>query len=74
MAVKQRIAVHASEFHKRDIQAYQFIMAIVSRDKFKLTCLLDERETSTRALNLSPDTHYLFAFELEPSSLLPSAL
>ena len=69
MALKQRIAVHASEFHKKDVQAYHFILAIVSRDQFKLTCLLDEKESNTRSLMLNPDSHYLFAFEIEPKAL-----
>ena len=31
MNVKQRIAVQASEYHKRDIQPYDFVITIVSR-------------------------------------------
>ena len=45
MAVKQRIAVHASEYYKRDIQAYDFVIGVVSRDKMKILCLFDEHET-----------------------------
>jgi len=62
--------VHASEFHKRNVQAYNFILAIVSRDQFKLTCLLDEKETNSRSLMLSPDSHYLFAFEIDNKALI----
>lgn len=69
MAIKQRIAVHASEFYKRDVQAYDFVIAIVSREKFKLSCLLDENETHARNLQLNPETHYLFVFEIEKLAL-----
>lgn len=69
MAIKQRIAVHASEFHQSDVQPYDFILAMISRDKFKLTCLFDENQTNVRSLQLNPDTHYLFAYEIENFAL-----
>lgn len=71
MTIKQRIAVHASEFHRRDVQAYDFVLAIVSRDKFKLTCVLDEHHANARSLQLNPETHYLFVFEIDPLARAP---
>ena len=71
MATKQRIAVQASEYHHRDIQPYDFALAMISRDKFKLVCLFDETQTNVRNLQINSETHYLFAYEIEKDALRP---
>ena len=72
MAVKQRIAVHASEYYKRDIQAYDFVIGVVSRDKMKILCLFDEHETKTsRSLTVNPHLEMLFAFEINRKAFKP---
>ena len=66
MNVKQRIAVQASEYHKRNIQPYDFVISLVNRDKFRLICLLDDVATlNARILQINPNNEYVFVYEIE---------
>ena len=69
---KQRIAVQASEFHNRDIQPYDFVVAVVSKNNFKLMCIFDDIVTiNASALIVNPNTEFIFCYEIDKRALKP---
>ena len=72
MNFKLRMAVQASEFHQRSISAYDFVLALVQRDKFRLVTLVNDEKVATfRQLEWNPHTEFLIAYEVNPRAMLP---
>ena len=56
MNLKLRIAVQASEYHKRNISAYDFVLALAQKESFEIKTLIDDEKVATfRQLEWNPN-------------------
>jgi len=47
MNIKMRMAVQASEFYERNVAVYDFVLALVNKDPFRLVSLIDDEVVET---------------------------
>lgn len=47
MNIKMRMAVQASEFYGRNVSVYDFVLALVETNEFKLISLIDDEAVTT---------------------------
>ena len=72
MNIKLRMAVQASEFYKRNISAYDFVLALILQDSFSIVTLINDEAVATfRQLEWNPNTQFLIAFEVNTRALVP---
>lgn len=68
MDVKQRISQHASEFYKKKITAYEFVMAQIDKSDFTIAQLFADDEPSS-VLNVNMSHNYIFAYEIHSGAI-----
>lgn len=68
MDVKQRIAIHATEYYKKKITPYEFIMAQIDKSDFSILQLFSD-DMHSNVLNVNLDHYYIFAYEIHPNAI-----
>ena len=68
MDVKQRIAQHASEYYKKKITPYEFVLAQIDKSDFTIAQLFPDDSPSS-VLNVNLNHNYIFAYEIHSGAI-----
>lgn len=68
MNVKQRISQQASEFYKKKITPYEFVIAQIDKQDFTIAQLFQDDESSS-VMNINLRDNYIFAYEIHSGAL-----
>ena len=68
MNVKQRIAQHASEYYKKKITPYEFILAQIDKSDFTIAQLFSD-DMPGSVLDVNLNHNYIFAYEIHTGAI-----
>ena len=68
MAVKNKIAVHASSFYQENITPYEFVIAIIDKSDFLVYQIIDNHMPSS-LLNVNSNSYYIFVYQIHPPAI-----
>ena len=65
--------MQASEFHMRNVTAYDFVLGLVEKENFNIVTLIDDEKVQTfKQLEWNPYSEFIIAFEVNPKAMLPN--